>query len=128
MRSAAPAFNASGALPSASVLAPGTLHMRTMAMRSFWAIQVASRWGSPATFALLALTPLVPGALAAAVLNLFDWCYGELRITLAVCLIGAVASGTLLLCWSLDPSSIRRAIAYAIAAGLGAAVPLLPFG
>ena len=99
-----------------------------MAMRSFWAVQVAFRWGSPATFALLALTPFVPGALAAAVLDLFDWCHGELRITLAVCLIGAVATGTLLFCWSSDPASIRRASAYAIAAGLGAAVPLLPFG
>lgn len=88
--------------------------------------QVAFRWEAPATFALLALMPAVPGALAAAVLNSFDWCYGDVRITLALCLIGAVASATLLLCWSLDPASIRRAVAYAIAASLGAAVPLLP--
>jgi hypothetical protein len=116
----------SRAVPSPSVLWPGTLHMRTLAMRTFRTIQVALRWGSPATFALLALTPLLPGALAAAVLGLFDWCHGEVRVTVAVCLIAAVASGTLLLCWSLDPAGIRRAIAYAIAAGLGAAVPLLP--
>ena len=45
-------------------------------------------------------------------------------ITLAVCLVGASTSCTLLLCWSFDPASMRRSIAYAVAAGLGAAVPL----
>ncbi|TWO70064.1 hypothetical protein FN976_17155 [Caenimonas sedimenti] len=102
--------------------------MRTLAMRTFWPSQPALRWESPATGALLALAPLVPGALAAAILDTFAWCYGEARITLAVCLIGAVASGTLLLCWTFDLASMRRSIAYAVAAGVGATVPLLQFG
>ncbi len=106
----------------------GTFHMRTPAMRTFWPGQAAFRSESPATGALLALAPLAPGALAAAVLNSFDWCYGEVRITLAVCLICGVASGTLLLCWSFDSASMRRSVAYAVAAGLGAAMPLLQFG
>lgn len=90
--------------------------------------QSAFRWEPPATRALLALTPFVSGGVAAALLNSFDWCHGEVRVTLAVCLVGAVASGTLLLCWSFDPASMRRSIAHAIAAGLTAAAPLLPFG
>ena len=45
-------------------------------------------------------------------------------ITLAVCLVGASASCTLLLCWSFDLASMRRSVAYAVAAGFGAAVPL----
>jgi hypothetical protein len=47
------------------------------------------------------------------------------RITLAVCLIGIVASGTLLLRWNFNPASMKRSLGYALAAGIGAAMPLL---
>lgn len=120
-------FNTSRAAPSASLLGAGTLHMRTTAMRSFWASQAAFRSQSPVTFALLALTPFVPGALVAAVLNSCDWCYGMVRVWLAVCVVGVVATSTLLISWSLDPRSMRRSVSYAIGAGLSAAVPLLHF-
>lgn len=120
--------NAPQAVPSATLLGAVTLHMRTPPMRRCWASQSAFRWASsPATFALLALTPFVPGALAAAVLNSCNWCYGEVRVWLAVCVAGVVATSTLLLSWSLDPASMRRSVSYAIAAGLSAAVPLLQF-
>jgi hypothetical protein len=120
-------FNASRAVPSASLLGAGTLHMRTTAMRCFWASRAAFRFESPVTFALLALTPSIPGALAAALLNSCDWCYGMVRVWLAVCVVGVVATCTLLLSWNLDPASMRRAVSYAIGAGLSAAVPLLLF-
>ena len=107
---------------------PGTLSVRSSAPRSFWPSQGAFRWQPPPIGAVIASMPCVSGALAAAALNSFDWCYGEVRVSLAVCLLGAVASATLLLCWSLDPASMRRSVAYAVAAGLGAAVPLLQFG
>jgi hypothetical protein len=71
--------------------------------------------------------PSAAGAIAAVVLSSFDWCYGEVRVMLAVCLLSAATSGTLLLCWSFDPASMKRSIAYAVAAGLGAALPLLQF-
>jgi multidrug transporter EmrE-like cation transporter len=74
---------------------------------------------------MIALLPCISGALVAAVLASFDWCHGEVRATLALCLSGAGASGTLLACWSFYPAHIKRSVAYAVAAGLGAAGPLL---
>lgn len=73
----------------------------------------------------VALLPCLFGTLAAAHMNPADWCFGEARTSLAVCLSGAVAAGTLLLCWHLFPKRIQPSAALAVAAGLGAAMPLL---
>src|SRR5688500_14246554 len=107
---------------------PGTICVRSPASQNFWPSQGVFRWEPPAAAAAIAVMPCVAGALAAAVLNSFDWCYGEVRVTLGVCLSSGAASGTLLLCWNLYPADMRRSVAYAAAAGLGAAAPLLLFG
>jgi uncharacterized membrane protein YeaQ/YmgE (transglycosylase-associated protein family) len=93
-----------------------------------WLGDALLRWKPQVIDAVLALMPCVCGALAGALANSFDWCYGGVRVTLAVCLTGASAAGTLLHCWGLDPASMRRAVGYAIASGLAAAVPLLLLG
>jgi hypothetical protein len=111
-----------------AITRPGTLGVRWPALRSFWPSQGAFQWEPPAIGVAIALMPCLSGALAAAVLNSFDWCYGEARVTLALCLSGGAASGTLLVCWSFYPATIGRSVAYAVAAGLGAAVPLLTLG
>src|SRR5688500_13610214 len=100
-----------------AITRPGTIRVRSPELRSFWPSQGVFRWEPPAIGAVIAVMPCASGALAAAVLNSFDWCYGEVRATLAVCLGGAGASGTLLLCWSFYPADMRRSVAYAVAAG-----------
>lgn len=111
-----------------AITRPGTPCLRRPALRSFWPSQGAFHWEPTATGVVIALMPCVSGAVVAAVLNSFDWCYGEVRVTLALCLSSACACATLLVCWSLYPENMRRSVIYAIAAGLGAAVPLFKFG
>ena len=74
---------------------------------------------------VITLVPCVLSALAAVLLSSFDWCHGEVRITFALCLSGAGASGTLLLCWSFHPAPAGRSVLNAALGGLGAAAPLL---
>ncbi len=74
---------------------------------------------------VLALAPCVLSAFAATLLGSLDWCFGAVRVTLAICLCGAGISGTLLLCWNLPSANVRRSAAIAVLGGLGAAAPLL---
>lgn len=76
---------------------------------------------------VLTMVPCMVSAVAAGLVGSFDWCYGEVRITLALCMSGAGASGSLLLCWRLNPETMGRSAAWAAIGGLSAAVPLLSF-
>lgn len=76
---------------------------------------------------VLTLVPCLVSAAAAALAGSSDWCHGEIRITLGVCLSGASASGSLLICWRLYPETMGRSAALAAIGGLFAAVPLLSF-
>jgi hypothetical protein len=111
-----------------AITRPGTLCVRSPELRSFWPSQGAFQWEPPAPGAVIAMMPCLSVGLAAAVLNSFDWCYGEVQVALAVCLSGAGASGTLLLRWNFYPANMGRAVAYAAAAGLGGAAPLFLCG
>lgn len=86
-----------------------------------------ARWPRPAfpRESVLALAPCVMSAFAATFLGSVDWCFGAVRVTLAICLGGAGVSGTLLLCWNLPSANVRRSAAIAVLGGLGAAAPLL---
>lgn len=74
---------------------------------------------------LVAAVPCLMCVAAAGLFGSFDWCFGQTRAFLAVCLSGAGASATLLVCWGLYPAKPARAAAYAGLCAMAAAAPLL---
>lgn len=86
------------------------------------------RWPAMPAMPAMSVPTLGPCLLAAAgamLLGSCDWCHGEVRITLAVCVGGASASAILLLAWERGPETMAYSSARAAIGALVAAAPLL---
>jgi hypothetical protein len=90
------------------------------AMRMRW----AALPGLPAV-SLPTLLPALLGAAASMLLGSCDWCHGEVRFTLALCVGGGSASAALVVCWERCPETMARSAGRAAMVALVAVAPLL---